>query len=228
MCFLFGQRHRRGRWPMLSHIWGIFSFFFSLYFVDQLIMRLIFGQRPQRGHWPMLSHIWGIFSFFFSSSFAQILASRPKSQPKGTDPSLEAQISALKSKSQPRGRMPGGGGEEEGENSPYVWKYRSSTPSESLPCSPLNFKHNLLRQGTGTADHLTLLRLFLTIQYPVCLKKIHSFPSMPSFLFLFLRISIWFVRDFAFGPKELHSIHHWVSWSKNRPASCWLCPLPSS
>ena len=28
-----------------------------------------------------------------------------------------------------------------------------------LPCSPLNFNHNLLKQGTGTADHLTLLRL---------------------------------------------------------------------
>ena len=24
--FFFGQRIRRGRWPMLSHIWGIFSF----------------------------------------------------------------------------------------------------------------------------------------------------------------------------------------------------------
>ena len=30
-----------------------------------------------------------------------------------------------------------------------------------LPCFPLNFKHNQLTQGTGTADHLTLLRLFL-------------------------------------------------------------------
>ena len=29
-----------------------------------------------------------------------------------------------------------------------------------MPCSPLHFNHNLLRQGTGTADHLTLLRLF--------------------------------------------------------------------
>ena len=28
------------------------------------------------------------------------------------------------------------------------------------PAPSLNFKHNLLRQGTGTADHLTLLRLF--------------------------------------------------------------------
>ena len=28
-----------------------------------------------------------------------------------------------------------------------------------LPCSPVNFNHNLLKQGTSTADHLTLLRL---------------------------------------------------------------------
>ena len=58
----------------------------------------------------------------------------------------------------------GGGGyveEEEGENPPYVRKHRSLTPSGPLPCSPLNFNHNLLRQGTGTADHLKLLRLFM-------------------------------------------------------------------
>ena len=29
------------------------------------------------------------------------------------------------------------------------------------PASPLNFNHNLLKQGTGSADHLTLLRLLL-------------------------------------------------------------------
>ena len=49
----------------------------------------------------------------------------------------------------------GGGG---GENSP-VRKHRSSIPFGPLPCIPLNFNHNLLRQGVGTADHLTLLRL---------------------------------------------------------------------
>ena len=47
----------------------------------------------------------------------------------------------------------------EGENSPFVWKHRSSTPLGPLPCSPHNLNHNLLRQSTGTADHLTLLRL---------------------------------------------------------------------
>ena len=29
-----------------------------------------------------------------------------------------------------------------------------------FPATSLNFKHNLLRQGTGSADHLTLLQLF--------------------------------------------------------------------
>ena len=53
------------------------------------------------------------------------------------------------------GGADGGGG----ENFLYVWKHRSSTPSGLLPCFPFNFKHNLLGQGTGTADHLTLLRL---------------------------------------------------------------------
>ena len=33
------------------------------------------------------------------------------------------------------------------------------------PAPPLNYNHNLLKQGTGTADHLTLLRLlFLFLQ----------------------------------------------------------------
>ena len=33
-----------------------------------------------------------------------------------------------------------------------------------LPCYPFNFnKHNLVRQGTGTADHLTLLQLLFNI-----------------------------------------------------------------
>ena len=56
----------------------------------------------------MVSHIWGIF-YSFSSSFssvppskpslvAQIPVLRPKSQPQGLNPSLEAQISAVKVK----------------------------------------------------------------------------------------------------------------------------------
>ena len=50
----------------------------------------------------------------------------------------------------------GGGAEEEEkeeEKFPHVRKHRSSAPLGPLPCSPLNFNHNLLKQGTGTADH---------------------------------------------------------------------------
>ena len=36
---------------------------------------------------------------------------------------------------------------------------------KELPCSPLSFGHNLLRQGTGSADNLTLLRLFAYSRY---------------------------------------------------------------
>ena len=43
---------------------------------------------------------------------------------------------------------------------------RESIGHQSLwgrcPAPSLNFKHNLLRQGKGTADHLTLLRLFIS------------------------------------------------------------------
>ena len=51
----------------------------------------------------------------------------------------------------------GGTGEKEKEKVkiPLV-RHKSSTPWGQLPSSPFNFKHNLLRQGTGTADHLTL------------------------------------------------------------------------
>ena len=60
----------------------------------------------------------------------------------------------------------GGGWEEgEGEHSPYVSKHRSLTSSGPLPCFPFNFKHNLLRQGTGTAVHLSLLRLSFVCFY---------------------------------------------------------------
>ena len=56
-----------------------------------------------------------------------------------------------------------GGGRPDGRTMekipPCVWKHRSSTPSGPLSCFPFNFKHYLLRQGTGTADHLTLLQL---------------------------------------------------------------------
>ena len=68
---LFGQWPRRGRWPMLSHIWGNFSFSFSFFSVPP----------PSN---PSLE--------------AQIPASRPKSQSRGPNPKLEAQIQASRPK----------------------------------------------------------------------------------------------------------------------------------
>ena len=52
--------------------------------------------------------------------------------------------------------------EEEEEKIPHMCVsicHRPFLPLGPLPCS-LNFSHNLLKQGTGAADHLTLLRLF--------------------------------------------------------------------
>ena len=71
--------------------------------------------------------------------------------PWGDDLALEARI------------WVGEGGRTE-EKFPHVWKHRSSTPLGPLPCFPFNFKHNLLGQGMPTADHLTLLRLFLVLR----------------------------------------------------------------
>ena len=109
-------------------------------------------------HYPQFRY-W-CFSPFLSFSFwaaAKSQSQSPKSflkgfGPRGWDMGLEAEIWASRL---------GGGGCGGGENSPYVWEQKSLTPSGPLPCSPLNFNHNLLRQGTGTADHLTLLRLSL-------------------------------------------------------------------
>ena len=118
---------------------------------------------------------------------AQIPVLRPKSHPQGPNSNPKAQIPVSRDlglktgiwasrlgygppgwdmglEAGGRGEGCGGGeGGGGGENSPYVWKHRSSTPLGPLPCSPLNFEHNLVRQCTGTTDHLTLLRLFLSI-----------------------------------------------------------------
>ena len=98
---LFGQRPRRGRWPMLSHIWETFSFssfsFFSFFFsVPPPLEAQILVSRPK-------SYSWGLnpsletqiqASLPKSQIEAQIPASRPKSQPQGSNPSLKAQIPA--------------------------------------------------------------------------------------------------------------------------------------
>ena len=38
--------------------------------------------------------------------------------------------------------------------------YKTSSSFGAAALLPLNLNHSLLKQGTGTADHLTLLRLF--------------------------------------------------------------------
>ena len=44
---------------------------------------------------------------------------------------------------------------------PHICESIGHRPLWPLPYLPFNFKHNLLRQGTGTADHKTRLRLLL-------------------------------------------------------------------
>ena len=96
---------------------------------------------------------------------AQIPASRPKSQPWGSNSNLEAQIPVSRLKSQPQG------------SNPCLYaQIPASRPQFQPPGSNKNsIGHRLLRGrcpshhltpsythlgATGTADHLTLLRLF--------------------------------------------------------------------
>ena len=97
---------------------------------------------------------------------AQMLSSRQKSQPQGPNPSLKAQIPATKPKSLPNSSpmayvsAQGSNPSCKKEKFPNVWKHSSWAPPGPLPCS-LPQLQSQLRQGTGTADHLTLLRLLL-------------------------------------------------------------------
>ena len=51
--------------------------------------------------------------------------------------------------------------EEEEEKIPYMCERQGHRPLRAAALLPLNLTHNPLKQGTGTADYLTLLRLFL-------------------------------------------------------------------
>ena len=85
----FWAAARRDRWPMLSHIWGIFSFSFSIPPSNPNFKAQIPASRPKSQSWgpnPCLE--------------AQIPVLRPKSQPQGPNPSLKAQISASRPKFQ--------------------------------------------------------------------------------------------------------------------------------
>ena len=157
----FGQRPRRGWWAMLSHISGIFSFFFfSSVRSNHLPPNLILASRlksqsrdpnpspeaqipasrlksqPQGPNPSLEAQV--LASRPKSQCQGQIPASRPKSQPLKPSPSLEALIPASRFKSQPwdphpalrpKSKLPEEGG---GEN---MWKLRSSTLLEPLPCS---------------------------------------------------------------------------------------------
>ena len=50
--------------------------------------------------------------------------------------------------------------EEEEEKTPLCESIGHRSLQSCCPASSLNFNHDLPKQGTGTADHLTLLRLF--------------------------------------------------------------------
>ena len=108
--------------------------------------------------------------------------SRSESQYWGPGPILRAQIPALRTKFQPwrpkfslEGPNPALPPKSQSKDpNPKVWKEKEKIPhmSESTghqalwgrcPAPALNFNHNLLGQGTSTADHQTLLRLFIPI-----------------------------------------------------------------
>ena len=62
------------------------------------------------------------------------------------------------------------------------------------PAPSLNFNHNLLRQGTGTADHLTLLRFFI-------MAEVHTSLNLANF-----HIDFWWSKLVpSYVAKELLS-----------------------
>ena len=90
------------------------------------------------------------------------LAMRLQPQPRGSNSSLMAPLL-------PRGSNPS-------SNAQILAQHRSSAPSGPLPLSPTHLTFTNLG-ATGTADHLTLLRLFL----------LSKMVYLPFFRKLFLR-----------------------------------------
>ena len=86
------------------------------------------------------------------------------------------------------------------------------------PATPLNFKHNPLRQGTGTADPLTLLRLFLLLLSFFCFSfasfVLHIFrsgiQSVSFFLLLFFTSFLLLLLSFflSFDPRGSGSLSY--------------------
>ena len=110
-------------------------------------------------------------------------------------------------------------------NNRPVWKHRLSTPSGPLPCSTFNFYHNLLKQGTGTADHLTLLRLLLVV-FPAPQSTSFQTSSASAcliscrFLCFFLIFSLWLRYLTA-----VRAAHGWHDYCVNPPQYVIYRPL---
>ena len=120
--FPFGQRSRRGRCPMLSHIWGIFSLFSSFSFSAPPQIQV---SRPK-------SQFFSSYSFFFS-----VLPL--KSLSRGPNCSVEARSQEEEEEEE----------EEEKEKVLHVCERIGHRPLWGrCPAPPLDFKHNTLRQGT--------------------------------------------------------------------------------
>ena len=71
---------------------------------------------------------------------------------------------------------------------PYLQTLQGRCPAPSL-----NFIHNLLRKGTGAADHLTLLRLFHLFGFVLCSGVTPGFSrsKKPAFAGVFLSAAFW-------------------------------------
>ena len=143
----------------------------------------------------------------------QILALKLKSQPQSSNHSLMAQITALRLKFNPRASK--------------LTKHRSSAPSGPLPLSPSHITYTHIG-ATGTADHLTLLRLFpsfpfsfLLLFLPLFLTRFFPLSfvprfslSFPSFLFAFVSLCLCsFLPSFRCLYSSLHFLL-FVSFTK--------------
>ena len=72
--------------------------------------------------------------------------------------------------------------EKEEEKIPHMCESIGHRPFWGRCPAPINFNNNLLGQGTGTADHLTLLRLFMLNRLFSILRR-HSKGEMITTLY---------------------------------------------
>ena len=152
--------------------------------------------KPQTTFPRLKSHPWGLNPIpeLQIPSICEVLhfSLKPKSQSPGRNPSLQAHILAKKAKTQPQGpnsslkaliqpKGPNHNCVKEKKKIPHLCESIGYRPFWSLYPAPfLNFKHNPLRQGMGTANHLTLLRLFTPSLRTVEWRKIRQNESRIS------------------------------------------------